>query len=373
MSLRDNVVKRSVVFTFVAVVCVVWGLKLEASELSEGRQPWLGVYYYPGWSPYTKGAHEPDPWAVIKRFPEREPVLGWYHDGLSKTVDQQLKWMADFGIDFVTFDWYWEHGRPAPEPAVSAYLQSPERARVSYALLWANHNKAPASQEEWLALVDYWIARHLGNPEYLRVDGKPVLFVFSGDVLRDQAKVVGLSTADMLRLARERAKAAGLSGIYFVLCVPAVDYWVQDFAPKAGFDALSAYNYHFGVAGDARRRTRASHSFDELDAAYRMQWQWILDNSPLPYFVPMTSGWDRRPWGGSRDPMHDRSVSTPESFERHLRAGKAMIESNPEKTLGIGMLCCWNEYGEGTYVEPTRIFGTEYLKRVQQVFGEEAP
>ena len=330
----------------------------------------IGVYYYPGWSPYTKGAQEPDPWLAIKRYPEREPLLGWYHDGRCETLDRQLGWMAEFGIDFVTFDWYWENARPAPETAVRAYLQSRERERVRYALLWANHNKEPRTLSEWDALVDYWIMRHLGNPEYMRIDGKPVLFVFSADGIRDQAKIIGLNVAEMLDRARAKATAAGLPGIYFVLSVPATDYWVLDFVPKSGFDALSGYNYHFGLSGTSDQRTADSHSFEELDSGYRMQWKWILENSKLPYFVPMTSGWDMRPWGGSKnDPRHDESMSTPDSFERHLINARAMLNAYPKKTQGIGMVCCWNEYGEGSYIEPTKRYGLEYLQRLKKIFG----
>lgn len=341
------------------------------SVSSIGRDFTIGVYYYPGWSPYTKGPQEPDPWKVIKTYPEREPILGWYHDGKRETLDQQLTWMANYGINFVTFDWYWENGRPAPETAVRAYLQSAVRSRVQYNLLWANHNKEPRTVAEWLALVDYWLTRHMQNPEYLRIDGKPVLTIFSPDRLRDQAKVLGLSEASMLNMARDSAKAKGLPGIYFVLCVAATDYWVQDFAPKSGVDALTAYNYHFGVAGDAKMRTPDSHTFAELDLGYQMQWKWILKNSKLPYFVPMVSGWDKRPWGGSgKDPLHDNSVSNPDSFEQHLIHARTQLKTYPEKTKGIGMVCCWNEYGEGSYIEPTKYWGMAYLERLKSVFGE---
>lgn len=329
----------------------------------------LGVFYYPGWSPYIKGSHEPDPWAAIKPYPEREPLQGWYHDGKRDTLDQQLTWMADYGIDFVAFDWYWENARPAPESAVRAYLLSPERSRVRYALLWANHTSEPRNLTEWDALVDYWIARHLRNPEYFQIDGKPALIVFSADGIRDQAKKIGYPIPVLLDRAREKAKLAGLAGIYFVLCVPATDYWVLEFVPKTGFDAITGYNYHFGIEGNADKRTADSHSFKELDASYQMQWRWILKNSKLPYFLPMTSGWDKRPWGGSgQDPMHDNSMSNPDSFEAHLMTARKMMRAYPEKTKGIGMVCCWNEYGEGSYIEPTKMYDLEYLNRIKKVF-----
>jgi len=329
----------------------------------------IGVYYYPGWSPEIKGPKTPDTWDDIRKFPEREPELGWYHDGRRETLDRQLGWMADHGIDFTVFDWYWEKGRPAKETSVRAYLESDQRKRVHYALLWANHTKEPNTVEEWDALSDFWIANHLKNPEYLKVDGKPVLFVFSPDLLQSQAKVIGKPVAELLNRTRAKAKAQGLAGVYFVLCLPAMEFWVKDFAPNGGFDAISAYNYHFGVAGNPEKRTRMSESFEELDQGYRTQWNWITSNSKLPYIVPMTSGWDYRPWGRGKTSPHDNSVSTPDTFEAHLRAAKAVMDAKPDKTLRMGVVCCWNEFGEGSYIEPTKRFGTQYIDRVRKVFG----
>jgi len=189
-------------------------------------------------------------------------------------------------------------------------------------------------------------------------------------VLQAQAKVIGRPVPELLDRTRARARKAGLPGVYFVLCVPAMEFWVKGFAPGAGFDALTAYNYHFGVEGDPAKRTRPSESFEELDQGYRMQWNWILSNSPLPYFVPMTSGWDRQPWSeNGRRTKHDDSMSTPREFEAHLRAGKAAMDAHPDKTRRIGIVCCWNEYGEGSYIEPTRRHGTQYLDQVLKVYG----
>ncbi|MDR2924687.1 MAG: glycoside hydrolase family 99-like domain-containing protein [Azoarcus sp.] len=320
----------------------------------------IGVYYYPGWSA-AMGLYKPDPWKVIKPYPDLEPLLGWYNDEKPKTLNQQLNWMADYGIDFVTFCWYWKEERPLQEISVRAYLKASARSRVRYSLLWANHFRSPASLAEWDKL-------HMRNTEYLRIDNKPVLFVFSGEFLKNQAKAIGMLPAEMLERAQRAAHKVGLDGIYFVLCTEASEFWVKDFARKSGFDAISAYNYYFDMSGDFHTATRPSHSFVELDANCRMQWDWILKNSSLSYFVPMISGWNKRLWGGSKDALHDNSISTPQEFEMHLRSGYDVIIRNIAKTKGIGMLCCWNEYEEGSVIEPTKRYGFEYLQRIQKVF-----
>jgi len=88
----------------------------------------------------------------------------------------------------------------------------------------------------------------------------------------------------------------------------------------------------------------------------------------VPYIIPMTSGWDKGPWGGSTDKEHDKSISTPDTFEKHLRAAKARMDSYPSQSMKTGIICCWNEFGEGSYIEPTKKYGTQYLERVKKVF-----
>ena len=33
------------------------------------------------------------------------------------------------------------------------------------------------------------------------------------------------------------------------------------------------------------------------------------------------------------------------------------------------VICCWNEFGEGSYIEPTKKDGFSYLEKVKKVFG----
>lgn len=325
----------------------------------------IGVFYYPGWSP---GARGPDPWAPIRAFPQREPKLGWYRDDRVETLSTQLEWMQRYGIRFVVFDWYWRAGAVQQEQALKAYLQSPGRAQVRFSLLWANHWATPALAD-FDAMVDYWVRNYLTRPEYLRIDDKPVVFIFSPDELVDSARRMGVAAPGLIERARARAARAGLPGIYFVMATPALEHWARSMAPALGFDALSAYNYHAGFRGSADSRTAPSRSFSDLDQAYRMNWNWIVQHAPLPYIVPMSAGWDKRPWGGSGDPRHDLSYGTPAGFETHLRAARALMDAQPDKTLRMGVICCWNEFGEGSVIEPTRHDGFGFLERVQKVFG----
>ncbi len=80
-------------------------------------------------------------------------------------------------------------------------------------------------------------------------------------------------------------------------------------------------------------------------------------------------GWDSRPW---KETPFFWSDNTPEKFRELCRRAKAVMDSSPgsgpEKNTAI--FCCWNEFGEGHYIEPTRGYGFSYLDVIRDVFCE---
>jgi hypothetical protein len=81
-------------------------------------------------------------------------------------------------------------------------------------------------------------------------------------------------------------------------------------------------------------------------------------------------GWDPRPW-------HEKgffwSENTPAKFRDLCQRAKASIDASARRT-GLGtntvLFCCWNEFGEGHYIEPTRGSGFAYLDTIRDVFCE---
>jgi len=347
-------------------IVLALGLTLWVLLAHAQKDPYrIGVYYFPGWANHQSGAQFPLPWEKIKPFPEREPMLGWYKEGSDDVARQHIDWMADYGINFVVYDWYWSRGNTSYlEHALASYLRAPNRNRIGFSLLWANHNQVPASRDNFDQMIRHWIRYYFNRKEYLKVEGKPVVFIFDAESLRNDAAKLGLSTKDLLDSSQEIARQNGLPGIYFVAGAPAVSPMIDGYASASGYSALSAYNYHGGLQSPIMSR-----SFPELDAAYQEHWNRFGRKSDLPVILPMTSGWDKRPWGGSRDPLHDQSRGTPEQFEAHLLAARRVLDSGLTGSLKMGVLCCWNEFGEGSYVEPTKKEGFGFLEKIRKIFG----
>lgn len=332
-----------------------------ATARSSGNAYKIGTFYFPGWKDNQVGAPAKYPWTRIKSYPELEPKLGWYDDGSVAVVEQQLKWMRTYGIDYVVFDWFWNGKGTELDHSVNAYFKTETKKDVPFALLWSNHMSVPRTKREFTSMVDYWISHYFNKPEFMKIDGKPVIFIFSHLSFVKQASQFGQSTISLLEEAQARARAAGHKGIYFVGGTH-VDSSLLKAAATSGYSALSAYNYH-GRADDS------STSFEELDSAYQHVWNSILKESSIPYILPMSQGWDKRPWGGSPNPLHDMSGGVISGFERHLTEARKLMDANPTKTMKTGVICCWNEFGEGSFIEPTKKDGFGYLEKVQKVFG----
>lgn len=325
----------------------------------------IGTFYYPGWK--DKQAHNisPTPWKAIKNFTDHEPLLGWYDEGSDKVAQQHIDWMHEYGIDFVVYDWYWsKDNKVLLEHALASYMRAPNRDKVKFSLLWANHDRVPSSRENFEQMVTYWARYYLQRPEYLRVENKPVVFIFSADMLKKDAEKFGATSKELLDSAQAIAKQMGLPGIYFVAGTGANSPMIDSYASMSGYSALSAYNYHQGLKSPVMSR-----SYSELDQAYRDHWSRFLTKGNLPLIVPMTSGWDKRPWGGSKDPLHDLSIGTADQFEAHLKTAKAAMNASKTANAKMGVICCWNEFGEGSYIEPTKKDGFSYLEKIKKVFG----
>lgn len=358
------------IFLFISTISFSTGLIL-LSALSYAQQ--IGVYYYPGWStgtnqPATVASSWSPGWAPIKSFPERKPLLGWYKEGDVNVMTKQLDWMNEYGVDFIAFDWYWSKSKNASnkEHAIKSYLKSPSRSKVSFALLWANHAGVPKNTEQILDVVKYWIINYLNEPGYLHIDEKPVVFIFSANLFEKDANNFGSDTKSQLEIIQNYAKNNGLKdGIFFVAGTKSEDKFAGMQGLTSGYSAVSAYNYHATPEG------KQTTNYKELDFAYREHWKRLINNSPLPVILPITVGWDKRPWGGSNNPKHDFSISSLGEFHEHLLAAKSTLDTNILRTCNMAILCCWNEFGEGAFVEPTVKNKFTYLEQIKEIFQED--
>jgi len=314
----------------------------------------VGAYYFPGWQSRSQ-------WQPIERFPERKPMLGWYREGDPEVADWQIKWAVEHGITYFAYDWYWTQGSRQLEHGLhKGYFNARYKNLLKFCLLWANHNAPNThSVEDSRAVARYWITNYFQRSEYYRIDGKPVVIIFSPYNYKNDLGTAEVNHA--FDVMREECRKAGLPGLYLVACVGNARQ-----VEGEHYDAITAYNWPgLGVSGSENRA-----SFASLVPAYRDHWSQLLKEDSLALLLPLCGGWDSRPWHG--DSALVRYGRTPELFKQHLQDARHFLETNSTnaRVLPSILIEAWNEWGEGSYIEPHKEFGFGYLDAIREVFTD---
>ncbi len=316
----------------------------------------IGCYYFPGWHTYER-------WSVLDDYPERKPVLGYYQEGSPEVADWQINWAVSHGISFFIYDWYWVQGSRQLEHGLhDGYLKSRYKDKLKFCLLWANHNPPKTSSDEDLVNVTkYWIDNYFKLPNYLKVDGKNVVVIFSpGRLTEDMGQeAVKAAFAKMRKMCED----AGVGGLYLVACTYPGGH-IKGLVDE-GYDALSGYNY---PGANTRGQQFAPYAW--MVEGYKDFWSQISDAASIPYIPVCEPGWDARPWHGHKSLV--RTGKSPFLWEMMLENAKAFVDDPKHKQPGdkkLVFLEAWNEFGEGDYIEPHAQFGFDYLEAVRQVFA----
>ena len=314
----------------------------------------IAALYFPGW-PRVEAWQRV--WNVC---PERKPVLGWYDEANPEVVDWQIKWLVENGIRTLYVDWYWDRGRQHLDHWVKAFYRAKYRRHLKWAMMWANHNPPGShSEEDQRAVTKFWIENYFNTPEYLKIDGKPVVWIWAaGNMDRD---VGPGGCKKLLEISRQMAREAGFPGIHFIAMKFPEAMWdagtVRAYE-KRGFDMTGIYHFmdHGGKVKGGRR-----YSFDLCVEASLPAWRKRHESGILPFIPNLATGWDDRPWNDHLE-IYGKSV---EGFRRICRDAKRFADETGVKRLCLAPL---NEWGEGSYAEPNAEFGFGFYEAVRDTF-----
>lgn len=320
----------------------------------------------------------------------RRPLWGYVNEADSETMRMEIDAAADHGVNVFIYDWYWYDGRPFLEQCLNqGFLGAPNKDRMQFYLMWANHdavglwNKAlsdgPAGDtpiwrgtvgpEEFRRITRHWIDRYLCLPNYYRIADKPVVMIY--DVANLIKGLGGIAAARRaLDTFRADAATAGLPGIHLQLAA----WWpVEDLSgvdknhtgsceeslTLLGFDSITHYQFvHF---------TDINRPYPDVLTDVSREWERLDRECAVPYFPHISLGWDNNPrfYGLRPGIMQD---TTPENIRRGLEMAKAYLDAHP--TLPpLVTVNSWNEWTEGSYLEPDDRNGYGYLEAVRAVFG----
>lgn len=334
-------------------------------------RPVVGVYYFPGW---YRGKADPSVgsewrWAIAK-CPKPRPLCGFYDDSDPRLWDYYIDWMTGHGIDFIAFDWYYNAGRLGLEESLEkGFLGCSGNERIRFAVHWCNHPLGfwtlDQSRPELLKMVDVCSERYFGRPNYLRIDGKPVLMIYDVNQLIAFNGRDGLKSA--FRAMRGRAKRLGHGGLYLVAVYSGVSASYVKLCRDLGFDAFCAYTY-VGVRYPPLRWDSQNIPYDTcvancLENIYPFLSRVGRENG-ITYWPTTFPGWDDRPRAGVDRAFYTEG-NTPARFGEMFRGALRFLDP----AVPIVMVEAWNEWGEGACIEPDMEYGFGYLQQIARAAG----
>jgi hypothetical protein len=105
-------------------------------------------------------------------------------------------------------------------------------------------------------------------------------------------------------------------------------------------------------------------------------WSQAATNFEISYIPNVTMGWDSSPRADQSQTLDNSGYpftntvkdNTPENFQAALEMAKQRLLAE-HGGLRILNLNCWNEWTEGSYLEPDTVHGMAYLDAIKKVFG----
>jgi len=318
----------------------------------------VGAHHCPLWE-----ADKPEMWAQLIKHPERTPALGFYAQENPEISDWETKWAVEHGVDFFIYCWYRaSQGGPVQTRFSSAIhdglFKSKFAGKMKFTIMWENQSRGVAGvadEHDLMAnLLPYWIENYFKHPSYLKIDNKPLLFIYRPEFLIDDLGSIENAAAAFSKM-RQACREAGFGGLYLLGEYRGLDEKHLALMKQLGLDYTFAYCWYV-----PDNPTPA----ESIDA----QMQYIKKTQEmniLPQVVTLSQA-----WSGWADEGTIWKIP-PAEYKTLLAKGKEFIANLPENELGSKMLLLdnWNEWGEGHYIAPYREYGFGYLDAVREVLA----
>ena len=321
----------------------------------------------------------------------RKPLWGYVNEANPDVMEMQINAAVRHGVNVFAYDWYWYDNGPFLQQCLeNGFMKAPNNDKMKFYLMWANHDvnylwdkrnsdtmpsdamlyRGAHNPYEFACATDYIISHYFSHPSYYKIDGKPVIqFYMLSKVIEGLGGIE--ETKKALEQFRQKTIAAGFPGLYtmtLMLGDGTVDLNLDGLgaakpidliatAEELGIDAFTHYQF--------ASLTNINTTYEEVIPKAAARWEEVRQQTHLAYYPHVSIGWDN-------NSRHEHSFkpdilqnATPENFEKALQLAKKFADGNRIPLITINS---WNEWTEGSYLEPDDLFGYGYLEAVKRTF-----
>jgi hypothetical protein len=331
---------------FVSILAaLVWmpatGRAQEAS--APQARPMVGVYYYPWYR--AQGTSRASNWRQALRqrlVPAQAPKLGRYDSSDPNVVGDHIAQSVRGGIAFWASSW-WRPGDYTDTTLRDVILKHPDAGKLKYAILYESTGRLGTfvnpDYSRWIDDLTYLAKTYFEHPYYLRIDGRPVLFVY---LTREYFRNKGHEALRQMR--------ATFPNLYLV----GDDVFGAGYKAEwaKNFDAVTAYD----VYGQSVGRLGGTHAAIEALATNYATARAAANSVGVAFMPTIAPGYNdtavRRGHPGRARYFSDVEDSQEGDIFRAMIADVALPNLDP-KCGRIMMVTSFNEWYEDTQIEAT--------------------
>jgi hypothetical protein len=296
-----------------------------------------------------------------------------------KTIEWQAKIASENNIHGFCFYHYWFNGKLLLEKPIELFKES--TINFNYCLSWANEPwtrtwegsqknilmpQKYGGEKEWRKHFEYLLPFFL-DKRYIKINNKPIFLFYRASNIPN--------CDEMILFWNQLALENNLKGIYFIesLTIFQNESCIENSEALVEFEPLNTLGFHLPISYRIKKKTQKLFAkyFNENYIKgnihdYNFIWELILKKkrkkTDKKRFLGAFVDWDNSPRKGNKALIIDGA--TPEKFDFYLRK---QINNFSEEYIFIN---AWNEWAEGTYLEPDTKNGNGYLERIKKLINK---
>jgi hypothetical protein len=355
----------------------------------------IAMWYFAAWEPeYTwdgwKQVSERSPWRIPLLYDSSDAAMEYngirfYRSSTPRAVDWHVHWMREHAVNLMLWDWYPQTRDDGSfDPTIfsnralelgflgKAVVGGPPVAtnrfvgKIQFATMWTNHQPFDKIGK---GLIHYIVDQFFSQPNYYKIDGKPLLPLWSPRDLEQAAGGAARAHAVLDEL-RAYARERGFPGV-FIAAVNQVETRAR--ARELGIDGVMAYNTLSSGGFDSELRKQGTKVVEDRLEDFRTQtlpghekiWKRLTREFGPDYLLATTPMQNWEPTDRPFSPVIENL--TPDYYCEMLRRARGFIAANGlRKFVSVE---AFNEWLEGSYVEPSTQWGFGFLNAIRDAFA----
>jgi lipopolysaccharide biosynthesis protein len=310
---------------------------------------------------------------IANQHQPRVPTdFGFYDLRLKENISEQITLAKQIGVESFCLYYYWFNGTVLMDTPIELIYNNPE-LETEYCICWANENWTRAwdgqdkevlieqtySEEDDIDFISH-VSKYFKDTRYTCVDGKPLLIIYRPSIFPDMKAT--------LKRWRQWCLDNSVGEIHAVM----VQF--EDTDPnKYGFDAAVEFPPHQVGSQNVAEFMRFNSNFQGSVHDYNGMVSNGLNKIDEGYiaYKGVTMDWDNTARRQERASLFVNT--TPQRTERWL-GGISQCYDKDERDQSDRLIFvnAWNEWAEGTYLEPDVHNGYGYANAVASLKSGQA-